>query len=127
MAIFDEGERQRQSVGKYGVRQVINDMIYKEKGVSVKRTFSDIKSEQADYFEDDKRPKVAKKEKARKLDFFGRVIEESSIDTTKSRSASPGLAVEQKKTSTRVWIQYVEGFSNAVRKDISWADLWSAS
>lgn len=33
-------------------------------------------------------------------------------------------APEKKNDSARIWIKYHEGFSNAVRKNIGWKDLW---
>jgi chromosome transmission fidelity protein 18 len=110
LAIFDEAERQKQTVGKYLIRQLIIDHIDNVK--SAKRSADNLENV------DVKRAKPSR-EKIKsqlKVDFFGREIAEA-IDTV--------VATESEgSNSNRVWIQYVEGFSNAVRKDTTWADLW---
>lgn len=57
-----------------------------------------------------------------------------SANGEKSESVDPASNAEDEngedddheaKKTTRIWVKYNEGFSNAVRKNIGWVDLWA--
>ncbi|KAJ6004734.1 Chromosome transmission fidelity protein 18 [Penicillium herquei] len=56
-----------------------------------------------------------------KRDFFGRVIQEPVPDPQDSNNSNQ--MDESSKAGRKVWVTYHEGFSNAVRKPISMAEL----
>lgn len=58
-----------------------------------------------------------------KKDFFGRVIIEKSTQELPTQKRKER---EDKKDTHKVWVTYHEGFSNAVRKPVTVADIMSA-
>lgn len=58
-----------------------------------------------------------------KKDFFGRVIVEKSTQELPTQKRKER---EDKKDTNKVWVTYHEGFSNAVRKPVTVADIMSA-
>jgi chromosome transmission fidelity protein 18 len=58
-----------------------------------------------------------------KCDFFGRPIQVPKPGSSHDRSKANGRADEKPDEEKRVWITYHEGFSNAVRKPLSLAEL----
>lgn len=56
-----------------------------------------------------------------KRDFFGRVI----VNDARSETRAEGRAKSRRKTveENRIWVSYNEGFSNAVRKPVSLAEV----
>ncbi|PTU17833.1 hypothetical protein P175DRAFT_0379986 [Aspergillus ochraceoroseus IBT 24754] len=73
--------------------------------------------------------KVPRPGRAVKRDFFGRVIEDpttvSGADDAPAtrREASSSSSSSSSNTERKVWVTYHDGFSNAVRKPISLAEL----
>lgn len=68
-------------------------------------------------------PEAAKVKKARmtsSLDFFKNQYDQ--ISTQLSADITPASDHE----IARIWVKYHEGFSNAVRKNIGWKELWTA-
>lgn len=52
----------------------------------------------------------------------------SSLDFFKGRYDVVASQINEKDTNhelTRIWVKYNEGFSNAVRKNIGWDDIWA--
>lgn len=114
LAAFGDDAQTQAAVGKYTARQQIFEIMQKmsagpkpEDGpaLATKRSASDTSND----------PKPKKPRDGPKTDIWGLAVNDSS------RAGTPGI---EDHASQRVWVQYVEGFSNAVRKDISWADLW---
>ena len=58
-----------------------------------------------------------------KKDFFGRVIIEKSTQELPTQKRKER---EDKKDTNKVWVTYHEGFSDAVRKPVTVADIMSA-
>jgi chromosome transmission fidelity protein 18 len=112
-AFGDEESLNDASVGNYSTRQKIVAAMKKIKNESRR-------SESADADASHKLKKQKVESAKPKTDIWGRAI----ASENRSRSATPGVAGGSDDNSQRVWVQYVEGFSNAVRKDISWSDLW---
>lgn len=54
-----------------------------------------------------------------KKDFFGRIVEEELDDGKKRRVDSSNSL----KTQANVWVRFHEGYSNAVRKPVVFAEL----
>ena len=68
--------------------------------------------------------KVANKAAGVKRDFFGRIITNDATTTSRSgENKGAGGRGQHKKTESRVWVSYHEGFSNAVRKPIGLEEL----
>jgi chromosome transmission fidelity protein 18 len=69
--------------------------------------------------------KVVEKEDGKKVvikkDFFGRIIKIDEEDGKKGRSGSTGATGGRDKS--RTWVSFNEGYSNAVRKPISLAEV----
>ncbi|KAL3469964.1 hypothetical protein BJX99DRAFT_240312 [Aspergillus californicus] len=67
------------------------------------------------------------KSKLVKRDFFGRVIQEPAGDSSKDNGNGNGKASAQQESGAnagrKVWVTYHDGFSNAVRKPITLAEL----
>jgi chromosome transmission fidelity protein 18 len=55
-----------------------------------------------------------------KKDFFGRAIVEEMIDDGKRRRTDSNNAL---KIQPNVWVRFNEGYSNAVRKPVAFAEL----
>ena len=55
-----------------------------------------------------------------KKDFFGRTIIEEAIDDGKRRRTDSNNAL---KIQPNVWVRFHEGYSNAVRKPVAFAEL----
>lgn len=65
-----------------------------------------------------------RKPKAAKRDFFGRIV--ANEETVREASSANNKAVGPKGgDANRIWVSYHEGFSNAVRKPITLAELMS--
>jgi chromosome transmission fidelity protein 18 len=64
-------------------------------------------------------PKQVVIEKVKK-DFFGRAIVEETIDDGKRRRTDSSNAL---KIQPNVWVRFHEGYSNAVRKPVAFAEL----
>ncbi|KAL2810257.1 hypothetical protein BJX63DRAFT_322026 [Aspergillus granulosus] len=59
-----------------------------------------------------------------KRDFFGRIIQEPTTpDDNAQTSKKSGSAQQESSSGRKVWVTYHDGFSNAVRKPISMAEL----
>lgn len=109
-AVIRPDEKQRFGVGKYVTRQGIREFMIQDRYLA-KRAGEPLEKEAKKA-----KPQAAKPAKRQETDFFGRTIEvKTSSEPTASASQDHG---------TRIWVQYVEGFSNAVRKNITWADLF---
>lgn len=151
VAIFDERERQLASVGKFSIRQTINTEIAKlESSLASEKSqkrdlLSDEEVDDDEYNVSEKRQKLSNDE-----DLNPRHSKISS--TIKTKASSGGLfdfsfskvtgdkkpAEKEKeeekkkqkqissnaKSHERIWIQYNEGLSNAVRRNLTWAGLW---
>lgn len=117
LSSFDDDKRQRHTVGKYSTRQAINDVIHHEKTKRNQHVGEKRPNDLESAAEPLKKQKVQPK-KQKKVDFFGRAIGESTNN-------EGGVEIEIKEQDNHVWVQYVEGFSNAVRKEITWKDLWT--
>ncbi|KAA8915578.1 hypothetical protein TRICI_002266 [Trichomonascus ciferrii] len=117
LASFDQDQRQIHTVGKYTTRQAISEVIHHEKAKRNQQLAEKRPNNSEATTEPVKKQKVHDK-KQKKVDFFGRVIEESI-------NSEGGVETEVKEQDSHVWVQYVEGFSNAVRKELTWKDLWS--
>lgn len=120
LAIVQESNgRDQVAVGRYAVRTMIQEEISQRRGTG-KRKF--------DFERESSGKHLKKKQKASikpltntfvpsgPRDFFGREIEHSETSTQMEK--------KHQDHSERVWVQYVEGFSNAVRKDMTWVDLF---
>ena len=118
---------------RYAVRQVLDQEYRKE----VVRKHSDMinssaaanskQSMKTRKFTDgeNENSKPPLKDLGAKRDFFGRIIEEPQRDP----AAEDGIGgqdpaqSEESKAGSRVWLTYHDGYSNAVRKPISMAEL----
>ncbi|CAN6632598.1 chromosome transmission fidelity protein 18 [Trichomonascus vanleenenianus] len=125
IAIIDEEGRQKATVGKFTTRQYIRDLIEREKQAQLaEQGESTTTKHSAPAIEGDepaaKKRRVEKKKM--KLDFFGREV----LQTNSSREGTP-LAAQpaEEEKEEMIWVSYLEGFSNAVRKDMCWSELWS--
>lgn len=58
-----------------------------------------------------------------KRDFFGRIIQEPQRDPAAGDGDREPVQSEEPKAGGRVWVTYHDGYSNAVRKPISMAEL----
>jgi chromosome transmission fidelity protein 18 len=62
-----------------------------------------------------------------KRDFFGRIIQESMTPDEDAQSSKKSGSAQQQGSGSdkgrKVWVTYHDGFSNAVRKPISMAEL----
>lgn len=120
LVIYDPEQRQRQTVGKYSTRMTISDIMHKEKA-KLKPQIDKRSLPESDSSLTAKKQKVddtTTKVKQKRVDFFGRAVMEPEPDSSQYLKEANG-------NSEHVWVQFVEGFSNAVRKEITWADLWS--
>lgn len=109
---------------RYAVRSVLDQEYRKE----TMRKQSDIlasaaggKSAPAKPGNEGDAAQKALKEGMVKRDFFGRVIKEPTPEA--KNSEQPSYTDEASKAGRKVWVTYHEGFSNAVRKPISMAEL----
>jgi chromosome transmission fidelity protein 18 len=114
---FDQDQRQIHTVGRYTTRQAINEVVHQEKAKRNQPLAEKRRNDSETAAEPTKKRKVQQK-KQKKVDFFGRVIEESI-------NSEGGTETGVKEQDNHVWVQYVEGFSNAVRKELTWKDLWT--
>lgn len=117
--VRESNDRDQVAVGRYAVRTMIQDEIVQRRGIG-KRKF--------DFERESTNKHVKKKQKAGikiltqnlapsgPRDFFGREIAHTETSTQ--------IEKKHQDHSERVWVQYVEGFSNAVRKDMTWVDLF---
>lgn len=116
---------------RYSVRQVLDQEVRKEKALHnlvVRQARSGTSSANLHLDEDADKENQNPAEKAKqantkdssvKRDFFGRVINE-----TRPKSAGNATkAKTQGKDQGRIWVSFHEGFSNAVRKPITLAEL----
>ncbi|KAL2850123.1 hypothetical protein BJX68DRAFT_237395 [Aspergillus pseudodeflectus] len=117
---------------RYAVRQVLDQEYRKESIRKHSEALAKKKTAQASSSgADGANPAEAVKAKiganAVKRDFFGRVIQESTAPNEDARtSKKTGSAQQQDSGSSngrKVWVTYHDGFSNAVRKPISMAEL----
>lgn len=115
---------------RYAVRQVLDQEYRKE----VVRKHSDMINSSAlanskaskprkstDGENENSKPQL--KDLGVKRDFFGRVIEEPRPDPAAGDGDREPVQNEESKTGGRVWVTYHDGYSNAVRKPISMAEL----
>lgn len=64
------------------------------------------------------------KTKKQNLDFFAK-FKKSSSKITKTSQSVLSQPITDASTEKKVWIQYNESFSNAVRRDLSWQDVFN--
>lgn len=93
--------------------------IIMEKRSDRKRTFTSV-TQEASQAEGEAK---AKKANINPIDFFKEKYDGISSQI-KKEIPSKGTRSSNHE-ATRIWIKYNEGFSNAVRKNIGWADLWN--
>lgn len=67
---------------------------------------------------DDIEPKKKKQKFGSSIEFFKDRYDGLSTQINSSGTKDPN------HEATRIWVKYHEGFSNAVRKNIGWSDLW---
>ncbi|ODV95222.1 hypothetical protein PACTADRAFT_75733 [Pachysolen tannophilus NRRL Y-2460] len=79
------------------------------------------KRDVTDQDKENKNPKVNNNEKkfVNSADFFKNKYKDFSNVEKTSNESKP-----HKEEATRIWVKYNEGFSNAVRKNITWRELW---
>ncbi|KAI0463630.1 hypothetical protein LJB42_002633 [Komagataella kurtzmanii] len=56
------------------------------------------------------------------IDFFAKSL---SRDGSSGRTTPAPQTNSQRGTTGRIWVRYNEGFSNAVRRNITWEELWN--
>ncbi|KAF2154356.1 hypothetical protein K461DRAFT_223778 [Myriangium duriaei CBS 260.36] len=107
--------------GRYGVRQVLVQECTAEErrreGEARKRRGNG-EEVLEEVVEEDKGLVVAKK--VTKRDFFGRVVGEEVLEST---SGPKKGRVKEGEKERRVWVSFHEGYSNAVRKPVTLAEL----
>ncbi|KAL5000942.1 hypothetical protein BDV10DRAFT_161023 [Aspergillus recurvatus] len=122
---------------RYAVRQVL-DQEYRKESIrknseNLSSTGSKKTTTKSNNANSPASPAEAAKVKfgtAMKRDFFGRIIQDqelSSQDEKEQAQARKASSVQQEASSAgrKVWVTYHDGFSNAVRKPISMAELLS--
>lgn len=126
IAVIDEAERQRCSVGVYSVRDKIKECMRSMKGDDQSSSVLKRAREQDMEIIDSGRPlKRATKHQTSlaQKNFFGVVQQVPEVPVSQQTAAS-----QSDKTSTavneRIWVKFIEGFSNAVKKDLTWNDIW---
>jgi chromosome transmission fidelity protein 18 len=108
------------AVVRYAVRQVLEGEWHRRRAGAGRTTVGHI--EKHGEKEVDKTLELAKiKEKAVKRDFFGRMVA-VPVPT----SLDPGKVVKEATSKGRVWVNFHEGFSNAVRKPITIKEFMGA-
>ena len=131
LACFETLAAARDDKVRYAVRSVLEQEWRKE---SVRREHANCKRRGGqDEFDDDgdagkkeekktTEQKVAEANiKAVKLDFFGRVIQET--DATRKEAKRKLDSGEMAGNVGRIWVSFHEGFSNAVRKPVTLDDI----
>lgn len=106
---------------RYAVRQVLDQEYRKE---TVRKQSEAISSSKLKKSADEQKQKNNSDKVAAgivKRDFFGRVIREPTPPPTDSEEDKK--LREANKAGRKVWVTYHDGFSNAVRKPISMAEL----
>lgn len=116
VAILDEQMRQKHTTGKYCMRQLIAQAMQNERGLRTKRILEETNSNSTAGRPDRKKVKVDLVKK-KKTNFF---IAGTRSESGQNGEISPSQLVQIEE---RIWVQFVEGFSNAVRKDLTWVDL----
>lgn len=122
IVMFDQEDRQRAAIGsKYTVRATISELMMNG-GASaagaapaVVSSIATKRQREEDNDTDSKQHLPALK---KKKDFFGREV------VTPTTSNTTATTEETETAEEKIWVQYVEGFSNAVRKDLNWFDFW---
>ena len=117
---------------RYAVRQVLDSEWKKEevrRGEATRRRRMggslEEEVEQVDA-KDAKHGEAAVKRKTAKRDFFGRVIEDAAGSKDTANNGATKNTKQQKSSTSdegRVWVSFHEGFSNAVRKPITFEEL----
>jgi chromosome transmission fidelity protein 18 len=128
IAILDETARQKHTVGKYTMRQLLVQAMQKERGARAKRTLEQDATELTSTSRPNASPKTGEPEakklkvepKKKRVSFFVAGASSSESTTQDARENSP---VNVEPSEDRVWVQYIEGFSNAVRKDLTWVEF----
>ncbi|RAH40410.1 putative sister chromatid cohesion factor (Chl12) [Aspergillus brunneoviolaceus CBS 621.78] len=122
---------------RYAVRQVLDQEYRKETtlkkstdgGLKLTNPKSSTNTLQKASPETAKKPGAAADGIAVKRDFFGRIIQEppasaaEGAENDDAHQKNAAAQTEMSKSGRRVWVTYHDGFSNAVRKPISLAEL----
>jgi len=122
---------------RYAVRQVLDQehrkfIIQQQNDLrQAKFKAANPNAETDELLEKEKKKNIAaeislRKSTAAKRDFFGRVIaEEVTLTTTTEMNGDDfdGRGGKRRKEEGKVWCSFREGFSNAVRKPITWDEL----
>ncbi|CCK69671.1 Ctf18p KNAG_0C05730 [Huiozyma naganishii CBS 8797] len=114
---------------------VLNLLFAKSEENKVKKRHIDKVTKEKAALEDNKyKNKKARTFGSNSVDFFKKQYESinlSSQSETGNSSAkhvnnnfTPGDTTPTPKDSVRIWVRYKSGFSNAVRKNVSWDALW---
>lgn len=123
VAILDEADRQKCSVGIYSVRDKIKEAMKQQLTTSGKRARpegDDEDSIQGGLTASTDEPSRVKRAKSVRRDFFGRVEEVVAVPCQTVSQTSRNATAK----SERIWVKFIEGFSNAVKKDLTWRELW---
>lgn len=152
VAVFDEKVQLQVSAGKFTTRRQINTEIYKHRKLKMvasggqeieessrrKRPNQDDEagdakkqktSEEGDD-EDEALRKAQKKMKASASGLFryafARIESKTSKPAeTEDDSSSKRVLASGSDEKTRIWVQYHEGLSNAVRRNLTWEGMWT--
>lgn len=95
-------------------RQWLFPLLQQE--IDKQESFSRVKRKKTDSPGAEGESKAKKQKLASSVEFFRNQY---------SNVAAKTEAPVKRDESSRIWVKYHEGFSNAVRKNIGWADLWS--
>lgn len=136
IAIIEETLRQKHTVGKYSMRQLLIQAMHKERVVRTKRSlenasggfnFANMNNDKSNSMASSidesqaKKPKLEPKKK--RTNFF---VTAPSLSNNKIDFKDNDVSLVEPQSepqNERVWVQYIEGFSNAVRKDITWLEF----
>ncbi|KAL2784965.1 hypothetical protein BJX66DRAFT_73484 [Aspergillus keveii] len=114
---------------RYAVRQVLDQEYRKESIRKHSEALAKKKTGQASSSNANGTEAVKAKIRANavKRDFFGRIIQESTTPDEDAQSTKKSGSAQQQGSGSdkgrKVWVTYHDGFSNAVRKPISLAEL----
>jgi chromosome transmission fidelity protein 18 len=108
---------------RYAIRQVLSQehekLLAKQRSDARKSRFNAMNPLAEQELRDAEVSCILRKPTLVKRDFFGRVVEEPIIEDT------PAIIAARQRDSkeTKVWCTFHEGFSNAVRKPVTLAEL----
>lgn len=128
LVVFDENRNKEVYIKR---PQSLQLLLAKSEEMKVKkRHLNQVRREKEDLEENKLKNKKAKINGSNTVDFFKNqydnmnsqmeVNDQNITNTTKSNETSTTLDHEH----TRIWVKYKAGFSNAVKKNVTWESLW---